>query len=175
MKFSVKKLALCAILAALALGLSTLESLFPVSLAVPLPGVKLGLANIVTVFALYVLGPVEALAILVTRCLLGGLFSGTATALVFSLLGGLCAMGVMILLQRSRRLSVYGVSIGGAAAHNAGQILAAVITLGNTMVVGYLPFLLAVALATGSLTGFVVSLLLRATAHLHLNNQSDNR
>ncbi len=170
-----KKLALCAILAALALGLSTLESLFPVSLAVPLPGVKLGLANIVTVFALYVLGPVEALAILVTRCLLGGLFSGTATALVFSLLGGLCAMGVMILLQRSRRLSVYGVSIGGAAAHNAGQILAAVITLGNTMVVGYLPFLLAVALATGSLTGFVVSLLLRATAHLHLNNQSDNR
>ncbi len=175
MKFSVKKLALCAVLAALALGLSTLENLFPVSLIVPLPGVKLGLANIVTVFALYELGALEALAILVTRCLLGGLFSGTATALLFSLLGGLCAMGVMILLKRSRRLSVYGVSVGGAAAHNAGQILAAMITLGNTMVVGYLPFLLAVALITGTLTGFVVSLLLRATAHLHLTNQSDYR
>jgi heptaprenyl diphosphate synthase len=175
MKFSVKKLALCAVLAALALGLSTLENLFPVSLIVPLPGVKLGLANIVTVFALYELGAPEALAILVTRCLLGGLFSGTATALLFSLLGGLCAMGVMILLKRSRRLSVYGVSVGGAAAHNAGQILAAMITLGNTMVVGYLPFLLAVALITGTLTGFVVSLLLRATAHLHLTNQSDYR
>ena len=175
MKFSVKKLALCAVLAALALGLSTLENLFPVSLIVPLPGVKLGLANIVTVFALYELGAPEALAILVTRCLLGGLFSGTATALLFSLLGGLCAMGVMILLKRSRRLSVYGVSVGGAAAHNAGQILAAMITLGNTMVVGYLPFLLAVALITGTLTGFVVSLLLRATAQLHLTNQSDYR
>ena len=175
MKFSVKKLALCAVLAALALGLSTLENLFPVSLIVPLPGVKLGLANIVTVFALYELGAPEALAILVTRCLLGGLFSGTATALLFSLLGGLCAMGVMILLKRSRRLSVYGVSVGGAAAHNAGQILAAMITLGNTMVVGYLPFLLAVALITGTLTGFVVSLLFRATAHLHLTNQSDYR
>ena len=173
MRFSVKKLALCAILAALALGLSTLESLFPISLLVPLPGVKLGLANIVTVFALYELGASEALGILVTRCLLGGLFSGTATALLFSLLGGLCAMGVMILLRRSKRLSVYGVSIGGAAAHNVGQIAAAVITLGNTMVVGYLPFLLAVALITGSLTGFVVSLLLRATAHLHLTSQTD--
>ena len=175
MRFSVKKLALCAILAALALGLSTLESLFPITLLVPLPGVKLGLANIVTVFALYELGAGAALAILVTRCLLGGLFSGTATALLFSLLGGLCAMSVMILLKRSRRLSIYGVSIGGAAAHNVGQILAAMITLGNTMVVGYLPFLLAVALLTGSLTGFVVSLLLRATAHLHLTDPSDFR
>ncbi|MBQ2061737.1 MAG: Gx transporter family protein [Oscillospiraceae bacterium] len=175
MKFSVKKLALCAVLSALALGLSTLENLFPVSLAVPLPGVKLGLANIVTVFALYELGAPAALAILVTRCLLGGLFSGTVTALLFSLLGGLCAMGVMILLKRSRRLSIYGVSIGGAAAHNVGQIAAAVITLGNPMVVGYLPFLLAVALVTGSLTGFVVSLLTRATSHLHLTNQSDFR
>ena len=173
MRFTVKKLALCAVLAALALGLSTLENLFPVSLVIPLPGVKLGLANIVTVFALYELGAAEALAILVTRCLLGGLFSGTATALLFSLLGGLCAMGIMIFLKRCHRLSVYGVSIGGAAAHNVGQILAAVITLGNTMVVGYLPFLLAVALITGSLTGFVVSLLLRATAHLHLTNQTD--
>ena len=173
MKFTTKNIALCAVLAALALGLSTLERLFPITLLVPLPGVKLGLANIVIVFALYELGAGAALAVLVTRCLLGGLFAGTFTSLLFSLLGGLCAMGVMIALRRSSRLSVYGVSIGGAAAHNVGQILAAVITLGSPLVVGYLPLLLAVALVTGSLTGFVVGLLLQSTRHLHLADHTD--
>ena len=61
---------------------------------------------------------------------------------------------------------MYGVSIGGAAAHNIGQMAAAVITLGSTMVLGYLPFLLAVSLLTGTLTGFVTALLLRATSHI---------
>ena len=64
MKISTRQLALCAVLTALALGLSTLENLFPVTLVIPLPGVKLGLANIVTVFALYQLGPLPALCIL---------------------------------------------------------------------------------------------------------------
>ena len=113
-------MALCAVLAALALGLSTLENLFPVTAVVPVPGVKLGLANIVTVFALYRLGAPEALAILLVRCALGGLFAGNVSALLFSTLGGLCAMGVMILLRRWKGLSIYGVSIGGAAAHNIG-------------------------------------------------------
>ena len=134
MKWTTKNLALCAVLTALALGLSALESLFPVSLVVPLPGVKLGLANIVTVFALYELGAAPALVILLARCGLGSLFAGNASALLFSLLGGLTAMLVMIGLKRCRRLSIYGVSIGGAAAHNVGQMAAAVITLGNTMV-----------------------------------------
>ena len=166
MKWTTKNMALCAVLAALALGLSTLENLFPVTALMPVPGVKLGLANIVTVFALYRLGAPEALAILLVRCALGGSFAGNVSALLFSTLGGLCAMGVMILLRRWRKLSVYGVSIGGAAAHNIGQMAAAVITLGSTMVLGYLPLLLAVSLFTGTLTGFVTALLLRATAHI---------
>ena len=139
MKWTTKNIALCAVLTALALGLSTLENLFPVSLVVPLPGVKLGLANIVTVFALYELGAVPALVILFARCGLGSLFAGNVSALLFSLLGGLCAMLVMIGLKHCRKLSIYGVSIGGAAAHNIGQMAAAIITLGNTMVLGYLP------------------------------------
>ena len=169
MKWTTKNLALCAVLTALALGLSTLESLFPVSLVVPLPGVKLGLANIVTVFALYELGAAPALVILLARCGLGSLFAGNASALLFSLLGGLTAMLVMIGLKRCRRLSIYGVSIGGAAAHNVGQMAAAVITLGNTMVLGYLPVLLAVSLVTGTLTGFVSALLFQAMAHVKLS------
>ena len=166
MKLSAKRIALCAILTALALGLNVLEGFFPLSLLLPLPGVKLGLANIVTLFALYTLGSRPALAILLARCLLGSLFAGNASALLFSLLGGLASMGVMIALHRLRGLSVFGVSLGGAAAHNVGQIAAAAITLGSTAVVGYLPFLLLISLVTGALTGLVVSLLLRATEHL---------
>lgn len=145
MKISTRQVAMCAMLTALALGLSTLENLFPVTLFIPLPGVKLGLANIVTVFALYQLGAAPALCILVARCLLGSLFAGNASALLFSLLGG-------------------------AAAHNIGQMAAALITLGNTAVLGYLPFLLAVSLFTGALTGFVSALLLRAMSHVKLSH-----
>ena len=162
MKLTTKKLALCAVLTALALGLSTLESLFPVSVLVPLPGIKLGLANIVTVFALYRLGDISALTILIARCLLGAMFAGNASALLFSLMGGVLAMLTMIVLRRGRGLSVYGVSIAGAAAHNIGQICAAMVVLGGTAVLGYLPVLLGVSLITGTLTGFVASLLFRA-------------
>ena len=153
---STRQLALCAVLTALALGLSTLENLFPVTLLIPLPGVKLGLANIVTLVTM-------------ARCLLGGLFAGNASAMLLSLLGGLTAMLVMILLRRLRCLSIYGVSIGGAAGHNLGQMAAALITLGNTAVLGYLPFLLGISLLTGTLTGFVSSLLFRAMAHIKLS------
>lgn len=170
MKLTTKQLTLCAVLTAMALALSYLENFFPLSLAIPIPGVKLGLANIVTVFALYELGAVPALVILFARCGLGSLFAGNVSALLFSMLGGLCAMLVMIGLKHCRKLSIYGVSIGGAAAHNIGQMAAAIITLGNTMVLGYLPFLLAVSLLTGTLTGFVAALLFRAMAHVTLSH-----
>lgn len=104
MKLTTKQLTLCAVLTALALAFSYLENFFPLSLAIPIPGIKLGLANIVTVFALYALGPAQALLILTGRCLLGAVFAGNMNALIFSLLGGFSAMLVMILLSRSRHL-----------------------------------------------------------------------
>lgn len=163
MKLTTKQLTLCGLLTCMALALSYMEGFFPV--VVPLPGVKLGLANIVTVFALYALGPAQALLILVGRCLLGAVFAGNMNALLFSLLGGVTAMVVMIGLSRFRRLSVYGVSIGGAAAHNCGQVAAAVLTLGNTAPLYYLPVLLGVSLFTGALTGLIAACLFRALAH----------
>ena len=168
MKLTTKQLTLCAVLTAMALALSYLENFFPLSLAIPIPGVKLGLANIVTVFALYVLGPGQAMLILLARCLLGAVFAGNMNALIFSLLGGVSAMLVMIGLSRWRRLSVYGVSVGGAAAHNCGQVAAAVLTLGNTAPLYYLPILLGVSLFTGALTGLVTACLFRALAHTNL-------
>lgn len=168
MKFSTKQLTLCAMLTAMALALSYLENFFPLSLVIPLPGVKLGLANIVTVFALYTLGPAQAMMILTARCLLGAIFAGNMNALIFSLMGGFTAMLMMIFLSRRRHLSVYGVSIGGAAAHNCGQVAAAILTLGNSAPLYYLPVLLGMSLATGSLTGLVTALLFRALKHTNL-------
>ncbi|MCI8739078.1 MAG: Gx transporter family protein [Oscillibacter sp.] len=168
MKLTTKQLTLCAVLTAMALALSYLENLFPLALAIPIPGVKLGLANIVTVFALYALGPAQALMILTARCLLGAMFAGNANALLFSLLGGFAAMLAMILLVRLERFSVYGVSIGGAAAHNCGQMAAAVLTLGSAAPLYYLPVLLAVSLAAGALTGLVAGSLFQALEHTNL-------
>jgi len=171
MKLTTKQLTLCAVLTAMALALSYLENFFPLSLAVPLPGIKLGLANIVTVFALYALGPAQALLILIARCILGAMFAGNMNALIFSLLGGVTAMLMMILFSRIPRLSVYGVSVGGAAAHNCGQVAAAVLTLGNTAPLYYLPILLGVSLFTGALTGFIAACLFRALGHTPLMNE----
>ena len=168
MKLTTRELTLCAVLTAMALALSYVESFFPLSLAIPLPGIKLGLANIVTLFALYALGPGQAFMILLARCLLGALFAGNMSALIFSVLGGVTAMAVMILLSRCGRLSVYGVSVGGAAAHSCGQVAAAVLTLGNTAPLYYLPVLLGVSLFTGALTGLIAACLFRALAHTAL-------
>ncbi len=162
MRLDTRQLTRCALLTAMALALNYLENFFPLSLAIPIPGIKLGLANIVTLFALYTMGPGPAMAILTARCLLGAMFAGNMNALLFSLLGGLAAMGMMILLSRLRGLSVYGVSIGGAAAHNCGQIAAAVLSLGNSAPLYYLPILLLVSLFSGALTGLIAACLFRA-------------
>lgn len=148
-----KRIALCAVLTALALALSYVERFIPLQLLIPLPGVKLGLANIVTLIALYRLGTKYALGILVPRCLLGAVFGGGITGLLFSLTGGLLALGIMALCRKNRIFSIYGVSILGAAAHNVGQILAAMALMQSVYIAAYLPYLLVVALFTGFATG----------------------
>ena len=168
MKWTTKQLTLCAVLTALALALSYAESWFPLSWAVPLPGFKLGLANIVTVFALFALSPGQAAMILLARCLLGSLFAGNMNALFYSLLGGFAALAVEILLSKFRGLSLYGISVGGAAAHNTGQVCAAMITLGSAAPLYYLPLLLGVSLLTGALTGLIAACLFKALSYTDL-------
>ena len=151
-----------ALLVALALALSYVERLIPLQLLVPLPGVKLGLANIVTMVALYCLTPRIAFQILVVRCLLGCLFGNGVTALAMSLTGGLCAFFVMLCCKRIPFISIFGVSILGAAAHNFGQVCAASLLLYSGYTFGYLPFLLLVAIPSGFITGTISSMTLRA-------------
>ena len=156
-----KKTALCGILIALALALSYLERFVPLQLIVPLPGVKLGLANIVTLIALYLLGAKYAFAILIPRCILGAIFGGGITGLLFSLTGGILAMGVMAIAKKLPLFSIYGVSILGAAAHNMGQILAAMVLMHSMYIGAYLPYLLLMAILTGLLTGGICAGVLR--------------
>lgn len=156
-----KQLTTMAILTALALVLSRVERLIPLELVIPLPGVKLGLANTVTLFALYRLNLPAAMLILLARCLIGALFSGNMTALAFSLTGGALSMLAMAAARKSRHLSVWGVSVLGAAGHNTGQILIACILMHSPYVVGYLPYLLLIGTACGCATAAVAAGVLR--------------
>ena len=157
-----KSLVRSALLVAAALALSYMERFIPLNLVVPLPGVKLGLANIVTLIALYLLGPKYAFAILIPRCIFGAVFGGGITGLMFSLTGGILAMATMALAKKIPLFSIYGVSILGAAAHNVGQILAAMLLMHSYYIGAYLPYLLLVALFTGFATGAAGAGVLRA-------------
>ena len=139
MNIQTRRIAACGLLTAVALVLSLVERMFPLSAAVPIPGIKLGLANVVTLFALVRLNRRDALSFL------------------FALSGGLLAMLTMSLLLpgRGRWVSLVGVSIAGAAAHNIGQICAAMLVLRSVYAAAYLPLLLLSALTMGFSTGIV--------------------
>jgi len=161
-----KRMTLCAMLLSLALTLSYMERFFPLQLIVPLPGVKLGLANIVSLVALYLLNGKYAYLLLILRCILASAFGGGITSLIFSITGGTLSMLAMISGRRMPFLSIYGVSILGAAAHNIGQICAAMLMMHSVYIGAYLPYLLIVALFTGFATGAAGAGVLRVLVHI---------
>ncbi len=157
-----KKIAQGGLLVAVALVLSLIEKMFPLQAVIPIPGIKLGLANVVTLFALTVLGTRQAVVIVLCRVTLAAIFMGSITGFLFSLFGGLLALFAMrgLLVREGTWFSLVGVSIGGAAAHNIGQICAAMLTLGTVDVAGYLPLLLLSAIPMGFVTGLTASAVL---------------
>lgn len=154
-----KKLATYSILLAIALVLSFFESVLLPSV-LPLPGVKLGLSNIVTLFALYSLGGIPCAVILILRCILASFFGGGVTSLLFSLAGGLLSLLTMLLLKRFSALSIFGVSIASSSAHSIGQILAAALIFGSATIFTYLPIMLVVSIFTGAIIAFATHLVL---------------
>ena len=158
-----KKLTTLAILAALAAVLSWVENLVPLQTAVPVPGVKLGLANVASAFALYLFGPGAAALVVVTRCLIGVGLSGNLTGLLFSLTGGILSVGTMALGRKTGRLSVYGVSALGAAAFNIGQILVAAVLMHSLQIALYLPWLLIIGTVCSMATATALAGVLRAS------------
>ncbi len=165
-----KTLAQSAVLVALALALSYTERFIPLQMVIPFPGVKLGLANIATLVALYALGWQKTIPIVVVRCFLGALFGGL-TGILFSLTGGLLSLGVMAACKKIPVFSIYGVSILGAAAHNIGQIFAAMALMGSVYVWAYLPYLLLIAIFTGTATGAACAGVLRAFQLVRISNR----
>lgn len=154
--------ALLGLLAALALALSFLESLLP---ALPIPGAKLGLSNIVTMYALTALSLPAALGITAVKAVFALLRGGSA--FLMSAAGGFLSTFVMALCLRlfQGRMTYLGVGIAGAVAHNGGQLLTALLLMG-TPVLYYAPWLLLMALATGAVTGITLNLLLPAIQKL---------
>lgn len=148
-----KKIAVFALCIALAFTLSFLETLIPINIGVP--GVKIGLANLVVVAALYLLDKKEAFAISMIRILISGLvFTGTFS-LLYSFAGGILSFLVMLIAMKSEKISILGVSVLGASVHNIGQIIVAAIVMQTPRIVYYLPVLL----ISGALAGILVGII----------------
>ncbi len=140
------------LLTAVALVLGYVEHLIPIT---AIPGIKLGLANTVLLYALYLMDVPSAIFLMILKVGLGGLFYGGFAAMLYSLAGGILSLIVMILVKKTRGVSVIGVSVCGAAAHNVGQILIACFVVGTRAALAYLPVLLVAAVITGALTGVI--------------------
>lgn len=145
-----KKLTVLALLTAAAMILSYVESLLP---SPGIPGVKLGLANIAVIFALYRLGTGPAFAVSLVRVAMVSLLFGSLGALAYSLAGAVLSLAVMSLLRRWDRFSTVGVSVAGGVSHNLGQILMAMWMLETSRLIWYLPALILSGLGGGILVG----------------------
>ena len=149
---NLKKLSGMALLTCIALIIFVVEMQIP--LPVPIPGIKPGLANIVTVYAVYMYSPGDAALILLARIILGAIFSGNISALIFSLSGGsLCLLGMIILRRFIDEKHIFLCSIIGAVLHNIGQIIAAAFVSGTLSVLAYLPILTISGCIAGLFTG----------------------
>ena len=154
-----RRLCICGISVTAAMILSYLEILLPLQLLLPLPGFKLGLANTVTVLLFAAHSRRDAAVVSAVRILLMGLLFGSPVSLFFSVCGGILAFLSLLLAARLlRRCSHVGVCVLCAAAHNLGQLLAAMLLFGTELLLSYLPLLLIAAVISGTLTGILLNL-----------------
>ena len=154
----VKRLALCGVLGALALVFGYIEHLLP--LPIGIPGVKLGLANLITLLLLSLTDTKTAFSVHLLRILVSGLLFGSTVSLAYSLAGGLLSFLVMALDMRSRHLGILGISILGGLSHNIGQMAVAALLVTEVRLLLYLPILLLAGTLTGAMLGLVSGLIL---------------
>ena len=153
MKRSARKIALLGLCTAIAMVFAWVESQLP-PLAVAVPGIKMGLPNIVIIFILYRIGWKEAAAVSFVRIVAVSLLFGNPVMIAYSLAGGLLSLLGMLLLKKTNCLSTVGVSVAGGVLHNVGQILMAMLIM-STAGLGYYLIVLAV---TGTVSGIFVGL-----------------
>ena len=153
-----KRLTQLALLSAIALTIFMVEAQIPA--LVPIPGIKLGLANIITVFAVFVIGAKEAALVLAVRIFLGAVFAGNFSTILYSAAGGTLAILVTILMKKfltNKQLWIAGCM--GAIAHSVGQMAVAVLVTGTPSIAVYLPVMVAISILTGSFTGLCAQFL----------------
>lgn len=153
------RLSVCAVLTALALIFSYIEFLIPLNLGIP--GVKLGLANLVVIVALYSNGALAAFAINFVRILLSALLFGNMFSAIYALCGGILSMLFMMLLYKTKKFSVVGISMAGGVMHNIGQLIAAYFIMDQLSIFYYLPVLLLTGLAAGIVNGVLATLIIK--------------
>ena len=154
----IRKMTLLACLSAIALTIFMVEAQIPA--LVPIPGIKLGLANIVTVFAVFALGPGEGAAVLFARIFLGAVFAGNFSTIFYSAAGGACAIGVTIVLRKLlKKEQLWIAGCLGAIAHSIGQMAMAVALTSTPGLIVYLPVMIAVSILTGAFTGLCAQFL----------------
>lgn len=153
-----RKLTVMALLCAIALTIFVIEAQIPP--IVPLPGVKLGLSNIVTVFAVFALGPRDAAVILAGRIFLGSVFAGNFSSILYSAAGGFCAILVTVLLRKLlKKDQLFVAGPIGAVAHSIGQMAVAILMTGTPTIIVYLPALIVCSVITGIFTGLCAQFL----------------
>ena len=153
------KAAYFGVFTALALIFSYVETLIPIQFGVP--GIKLGLANLIIVIVLYKTDWREALLLSVVRIILAGFIFGSLFSIIYSLAGGILSLAVMALLKRTDRFSVAGISIAGGVCHNIGQLIVAMVVVETYQVGYYLPVLLIAGLITGAGIGAIAGEVLK--------------
>lgn len=154
-----RRIAIAGLMASLALIFSYIEVLIPFNFGVP--GIKLGIANLVIIIALYYLNGKYALAINLVRIFIAGLLFSGVFGIIYSLAGCLLSLLTMVLLKRTGVFSVTGVSIAGGVMHNLGQILIAAVVVGTIRVFVYFPVLVISGVITGAIIGIIACLILR--------------
>lgn len=147
---------------ALAFAFSYLESLIPFNFGIP--GIKLGIANLVVIVALYTMNAKDALFISIIRILLSGLAFSGPFAMIYSLIGGLLSFLVMFVAKKSNKFSPIGVSALGGTVHNFGQILVAAVVMRTYRIIYYFPILMIVGLVTGILNGIIADKIIKRIA-----------
>ncbi len=148
-----RKVAYYGLFAALAILMGYVEMLIPIP--VPIPGVKLGLANVIIIIMMYFMDSKSAFFVSIIRVLLSGLLFAGFAGLLYSLAGAVCSFAVMALLKKTGKFSIVGVSVSGGVFHNVGQIIVAAAVVENVRMAYYLPFLLVCGVVTGALIGIV--------------------
>ena len=157
---SAKRITVTAVLTAVALTIFIIEAQIPP--LVPVPGIKLGLANVITLFAIFTLGKRDAFIILILRIILGSVFAGSVVSCIYSLAGGMMCFALMSVCSLFLKDNmIWCVSVIGAIGHNIGQILVAVIITQTIQVMWYLPALMISAVVTGVFTGLVTQQILK--------------